>query len=260
VRFLLLSSDATGGQRHIHVIRGDFGALRRRLLRGSKLSSRLDVRSETVSIEYYRRGSFGAAGAGVTPVTNIHSYDIDPVYKGALATNIKAVVFVPGCQFEEFDIAVEGELPIQKYYECSALPAASLSGSIGATKLTRGKNLEIVITYLGFWECGFFELLDCRVPQVELARVPLNDDGSFEATITDFSLDRYTSASDGSAELHVTLRDAKTWNPIEIGLRPAKELRTTSIGGLAIKPFYPAPIEFEIVEQSVSSTAGTPTH
>ena len=140
------------------------------------------------------------------------------------------------------------------------LPMASLVGNIAPSRLTRGRDLEVVITYLAFWECGFFQLVDCMVPQVQLARVPLKADGSFEATITDFSADRDTSESAGSAELKVLLRDAKTWNHIGIGLRPTEEFRTTSIGGLAIKPFYPSPMEFEIVEQDMSSTAGTPAH
>jgi hypothetical protein len=219
-----------------------------------------EIRSENVSIHYYRFGTFGAAGAPATPVPKVHSYDLDPYYEGTLATSIKAVVTAPGCQFEAFDIPVIGESPIEEHFECSALPMASLVGNIAPSRLTRGRNLEVVITYLAFWECGFFQLVDCMVPQVQLARVPLKEDGSFEATITDFSADRHTSESAGSAELDLLLRDAKRWSHIGIGLSPTKEFRTTSIVGLAIKPFYPTPMEFEIAEQGVSSTAGTPTH
>ena len=59
----------------------------------------------------------------------------------------------------------------------------------------------------------------CPDPQTELARAPVNENGEFEVTITDFSPEQ-TSPLGHKGELWVILRDAKTWNPIGEGLRP----------------------------------------
>jgi hypothetical protein len=188
------------------------------------------ISSESVAIEYYLTGAFGAWRNFVPARPNVHSYEMDASYQGVAAENVKLVVYAPGCRFETFDVAIEGDSPIQWNFECWPLPMVSLTGNVLQSKLTRGKTLEVVITYEAYWECDFFGLADCQVPQVQLARIPVRADGSFEATITDFSSDRNTSASDNSADLQVLLRDSKTWNPIGIGLRPPEDLRTKTLG------------------------------
>jgi hypothetical protein len=218
-----------------------------------KISLPPEIPSESVDIEYYLEGAFGGRGNFVPARPKVDSYEVDASYNGEAAGNVKLVVYAPGCQFETFDVPIEeGASSIQRNFECSPLPMVSLAGNILQHDLTRGKTLEVVITYEAFWECSFFGLADCAVPQVQLARVPVNADGSFEATITDFSSDRNTSASDTSAELHLVLRDSKTWNPIGIGLSPPEDLRTKTLRGLAIKPFYRNPLEFEVVLQKVN--------
>jgi hypothetical protein len=207
-----------------------------------------EIHSESVSIEYYLLGPFGARGNAVSRKPNVHSYEIDPSYNGVVAGAVKGLIYVPGCEFATFDIPISGESVTEKSFECRALPNVILAGNIAASKMTRGKSLEIVIYYLADWACPLFELNDCRVPQFQLSRVPLNPDGSFEASVTDFSSDRNTLASENSSQLRVYLRDAKTWNSIGIGLIPSGDLRI-GMGGLAIKPFYPNPVQFEIVTE-----------
>jgi hypothetical protein len=92
------------------------------------------------------------------------------------------------------------------------------------------------------------------VPQIELARAPVNENGDFDATVVDFSPEQ-TSPLHHRGELWVILRDAKTWNLIGAGLRPTRELRTRSDTALSIKPFYPPPVEFELVLPSNSVPA-----
>lgn len=206
-----------------------------------------EVRSEDVNISYVLYGSFGAAGANVTPKPNVSEYRIDPVHDGKLAASVKGVIYASGCEFDTFEVDfTEDDTPIEKPYECTALPTVSLVGHIANSRLYRHRDLEVVVRYLGEWQCRFFELLDCMVPQMELGRAPVNENGEFEVTIVDFSPEQKNRPR-RKAELWVILRDAKTWNPIGGGLRPTREFRTQSVVGLAIKPFYPPPVEFEIV-------------
>lgn len=215
-----------------------------------------EIRSETVTIQYYLYGSFGGAGQSTTPEPKVHSYQIEPVYQGKLASNVKGVIFAPGCEFDTFDVDVRGETLVEEAYKCVSLPTVSLVGHVFTNKLMEGKDLEVIIRYLGYWECGFFELPDCMVPQIELARVPVDADGKFEATITDFSPEQ-TSTTAHAAELNVVLRDRKTWNLIGIGLRPTKEFQTSSPVGLQILPSYASPVEFLVAEETPHQPAST---
>ena len=205
-----------------------------------------EVHSEDVNISYVLYGSFGAAGANVTPKPNVGEYRINPVHDGTVATSIKGVVYAVGCEFDTFEADVAEDVAIEVPYECTALPTVSLVGHIANSRLYRYRDLEVVVRYLGEWQCRFFELLDCMVPQMELGRAPVNENGEFEVTMVDFSPEQKMRPR-RKAELWVILRDAKTCNPIGKGLRPSREFRTQSTVGLTIKPFYPPPVEFEVV-------------
>jgi hypothetical protein len=206
-----------------------------------------EIRSENVKISYVLYGNFGATTVSVPPQASLHSYRIKLVQDGKLATSIKGVIYAPGCEFDTFEVDITADdSPIEKSYECTALPTVSLAGHIAHSRLYRHRDLEVVVRYLGEWQCRFFELLDCMVPQMELGRAPVNENGEFDVTILDFSPEQKLRPR-RKAELWVILRDAKTWNPIGEGLRPPPEFRTQSTVGLAIKPFYPPPVEFEIV-------------
>lgn len=208
-----------------------------------------EIHSEGVNISYVLYGAFGAVGTGVTAQANVHSYQIQPVHDGKLATSIKGVIYASGCEFNTFEAEISGDTAIETAYECIALPTVTLVGHIAHVRRFRNRDLEVVVRYLADWECKFFELYDCLVPQIELARAPVNENGDFEATIVDFSPEQ-TSPLHHRGELCVILRDAKTWNWIGAGLRPTKELQTRSDTGLSIRSFYPPPVEFEVVPAS----------
>ena len=204
-----------------------------------------EIRSENVTIYYVLYGVFGAYGADVTAQPNVHSYRIRPVHEGKLAASIKGVIYASGCESDTFEADISGNTSIEESYDCVALPTVSLVGHIANNRLYRYRNLEVVVQYMADWECRFFEFADCPVPQIQLARAPVNENGEFEANIVDFSPEQ-APTKDREAELLVMLRDAKTWNLVGQELRPSKDLRARS-GGLAIRPFYPPPVEFEVV-------------
>jgi hypothetical protein len=213
-----------------------------------------EIHSEDVNISYVLYGDFGAVGASVSAQANVHSYQINPLHDGKVAASIKGVIYASGCEFDTFEAEISGDIALEKSYECVALPTVTLVGHIAHLRRFRNRDLEVVVRYSADWECKFFEFFDCMVPQIELARAPVNENGDFDATIVDFSPEQ-TSSLHHRGELRVILRDAKTWNWIGAGLTPPRELRTRSDTGLSIKPFYPPPVEFELVLPSNSVPA-----
>jgi hypothetical protein len=122
-----------------------------------------EIHSEDATVVYYLYGAFGAVGESTMPMPNVHSYKIKMIYQGKLASSIKAVIYATGCEFDTFEANISADAVIEKSYECVPLPTVSLVGHIAHSRaLLRKRNLEVVLRYLGDWECGFFELQDCR--------------------------------------------------------------------------------------------------
>lgn len=61
-----------------------------------------DVFSETVQISYFLIGPFGGYGAYVTQRAGVHSYEIPTMVEGKVATEIRMIVYAPGCEVQQF--------------------------------------------------------------------------------------------------------------------------------------------------------------
>src|SRR5580692_18265 len=63
-----------------------------------------DVPSDTVQISYYLVGPFGGHGGYAAQQFGVNSYQIPTVVDGKTATEIRAIAYAPGCEFQEFVI------------------------------------------------------------------------------------------------------------------------------------------------------------
>ena len=207
-----------------------------------------EVRSESVTIVYYLYGAFGAAGQAVQPQKDVHSYEIPTSYRGTAAEKVRLIAYVPGCQFQIFNVSLTGGSTNQETIQCSALPTVRIVGEITPHRLVQ-KPWEIVIYYEAYWGCHFFQLSDCQVPQFPLVTAPIHEDGSFEITLPDFSVDTQTSEHEGAAELQTLVRNSKTWNAAGFELIAPAEYKRGP-GALAIRSYYPNPLQFNLKPQS----------
>jgi hypothetical protein len=212
------------------------------------------VPSENVHINYVLGGRFGAYGAFARPIANADVYSIPTSVESEPAESIQMVAWAPGCETRTFNVKLPERAHNELQFECTILPMVTLTGRIHPVDLIQGKPSEVSIWYLADWECKFFGLADCMVPQFEVATVKPDANGFFEVELPDFSSDPIAGDKHRwggfAGEFRLVLRETKTWNPIASLQVELSDLRTPG-GGLKIMAAYPSDLVFigEIPDQ-----------
>ena len=106
-------------------------------------------------------------------------------------------------------------------------------------ELIRDGNAELIVTYLAPWSHSFFGITDGMVVQIQLGRSRVSAEGKFSVDLPDFTSSDTLPLYRENGFLSLTVRDAKTWNPIDSNLEvePA-DLRSWG-QELKILSFYP---------------------
>jgi len=201
------------------------------------------VKSETVQMVHHMVGQFGGYGGYVRADTGVSQYEIRAEAEGQPAKAIKILVYAPGCKIDKFDLVFSGDEKRSEPFVCSYLPTTRLSGKI-PPDLAQQENAGIVVTYMVYWSNEYFGIVDGAVSTFDLARVKPESDGTFAVDVTDFSSDLPMSRSRLPAALHLTIRNAKTWNHLAHGLQPEATEFVTETDELRIEPTYPAGMRF----------------
>ncbi len=206
------------------------------------------IPSETAHITYALGGSFGFYGQTVRVEPNVSEYPIATIVEGKAASRIQLVVWAPGCETRTYIL----DLQVTSFrhrltYECVALPPIALTGRIRSFDTIAGKPMELVIVFQAGWECEFFGWRDCMVPQMIVATVTPDADGTFQAQVPDFESDPAIAQSKSllrrSGNLWLLLRDPKTLNHIG-ELQPEIEDYRCPGGTLKPLPAYPSDLPF----------------
>src|SRR5258708_39583577 len=184
------------------------------------------IPSEKVVVQYVLYGSFGASGNFVPSRPNSRSLEIRTSIASKAANRIKMFVWAPGCKIATFEMALHNSSDIDEPFLCAFLPKVRLEGKIGSELRTK-QNAEVSVIYSAEWACTFFGFFDCMIPQIQLGTAKLDVNGTFAIEIPDFASDPIASPSIDGAELHLLLREAKTWNHIANLEAEVAEFRTT---------------------------------
>jgi hypothetical protein len=207
------------------------------------------VPSETIQVMTQLAGAFGGVGGDFSAQKpNLNSIEIEAANEGKPADKMLVTAYLPGCEFVTLKLDLTDNLNRRLPLVCNPLPRISISGAV-PRELIQNHQAQMIIEYWGSWE-SFFG--DGFVPLLELARIPVEQDGTFHAEITDFS--KYESAGDPFTSLQFSLRDAKTWNFLtrELWLKPELSNLQTALNGVKVKSSYP---ELQFVGESPQATA-----
>ena len=200
-----------------------------------------NIRSEAVQINYFMAGTFGGAGDFVRAQKGKSSYDILASVDGKLATNLKIIAYMPGCEIVTLDIAIGQPTPPQ-LLKCKRLETTSLRGQIQPASITRNhEHAEIEVSYLAEWDHDFFGFVDGMVTSIPLGTAVPDPSGQFEISVPDFG----RQANLGKGVLEVILRDSITTNRIAF-LKPTTEGAESY--GVTVRAQYPALIQFHATE------------
>jgi hypothetical protein len=203
-----------------------------------------NIPSEAVQISYFLVGPFGGQGGQTEQREGLNSYEISAIVEGKAATEIRMIVYAPGCEIQTFVLPLTENSRVKQEFECQSAATVRLSGQIVPTELVRENNAELVVNYMAYWAHGFFGIADGFVTEFRLATVSPDANGVFQVELPYFSADDEASPSRQRAGFWLMLRDPKTWNPIAFNLKPeVPELRLEE-HSLRIRSHYPDGLKF----------------
>jgi hypothetical protein len=203
-----------------------------------------NIPSETVQIAYHLVGPFGGYGGYTEQRAGLHFYEIAGSVEGKAATEIRLIVYAPGCEMQTFVLPLAHDSRVRQEFECQPVPSVRLSGQIEPNELVRDKNAELIVTYMAYWAHEFFGIVDGAVAEFRLATVSPDANGMFQVDLPHFNADATPSSSQPRASFSLMLRDAKTWNHIASNLEPElPELRFVD-HSLRIQSDYPSGLKF----------------
>lgn len=204
-----------------------------------------DVSSETVQISYFLVGPFGGYGAYLTQQTGVNSYEIPTIVEGKVATEVRMIIYAPGCEIQKLTIALAKTSSVSQKFLCQRVKTIKLAGQIVSNELLTNNHSELSVTYMAYWAHGFYGIKDGFVTQFHVASISLDTNGMFRLDLPYFSEDAGAPSSQERSSFRLTLRDSKTWNPITL-LQPDMSEYRTGNHSLRIQPPYPDGLRFRV--------------
>jgi hypothetical protein len=176
---------------------------------------------------------------------------------GSQPENAKIVLYSPGCKFKVYDLNPVGDSDVEKRFQCDPLPVKKLHAFIPVVEIPRtlyftlDKRVDVVGELEAKWICSFFlqgqggSCLGSGVPLGVLGTISPADNGKFEITIPDFSLDpafkRVNPQENDFDLIEMLLLDHRV--DVPFGTIKPKD-KTSQIKGLKVQAEYPDPIVF----------------
>jgi hypothetical protein len=227
-----------------------------------------DIPSETVQIAYYLIGPFRGYETYTDKQAGLHSYEIatsepevvsllnqsvehetDRKAESGLATQIKIIVYAPGCEIQTFDLPLTVDARVKEEFACRPVAKVTFSGQIEPRELVRDKKAELIVTYMATWAYEFFGVADGADTEFQLASVSPDANGMFQVDLPYFRIDAERASSRAMASFGLMLRDPETWNPIALNLEPASRDCMIEEHTLRIQSHYPISLKFRATPQ-----------
>jgi TonB family protein len=208
-----------------------------------------NVPSEKVQISYFLIGPFGGYGTYAPQRAGVHSYEIPTTVGNKAATEVRVIIYAPGCEIQTFVIPLLEDARVRQEFPCQPLATVHLSGQIEPNELVHDTNAELVVTYMAYWAHKFYRMTDGIVTEFPVATVSLDANGMFQVELPYFGVDAAASSSQGRASFRLMLRDSKTWNQIASNLEPDMPELVDAGHNLQIWSHYPEGLKFETPKQ-----------
>jgi hypothetical protein len=201
-----------------------------------------NIPSETVQIAFFSIGPFGGYGGYNTRQSGVTSYQIPAVVDGKAASEIRAIVYSPGCAIKTFVIPLNRLPLVWRDFECQRVDTVRLLGQIAPQDFARHANAELVFTYMAQWSHEFFGIGDGAITQFELAKVAPTADGTFDVELP--VIRREDSGTPSQSTVCLMLRDSKTLNPVAFNLELDNAKLRSQEGCLQTRSTYPIGLKF----------------
>jgi hypothetical protein len=200
------------------------------------------VKAEELQVRYFLTGDFGGFGGFQSDRRGEHAVLIRTEVQGKPARSLKAALYAPGCQIQTISVVDLSVSDTQGGFHCSPVGTAKLQGKFSRGPITSGRTIEVQVRYLGYWGHRFFGIADGTVLSFNIAKFPVEANGSFQLLLPNFAENNGLPPQTEDASFSLVVRDASSGN-ILADLKPPAALSRD--GDLKIIPSYPQRIEFD---------------
>jgi hypothetical protein len=221
-------------------------------VRENTFSIRFDpsVKTGELQMRYYITGDFGGSGGYQVDQDGENAIQIRTEVEGKPAKSLKAVLYVAGCRIQTITIVDLSLSSREAEFHCTPVGETRLQGKFPHRPTTPNRSMEVQIQYLGFWAHGFFGIVDGIVLSFDIAKCPVDSDGSFHIYLPNFTERDEFSPQLEDASYRIFVLDTDSGN-ILAELRPPTSL--SSAGNLKVMASYPQTIEFDADWRDASS-------
>jgi hypothetical protein len=201
------------------------------------------AKAADANVLYAVQGDFGTRASLWASHDQENRFNVPMQVNGQPASSLKAAVFSPFCQLATVEVKDLNRDPRSSEFQCQGLSKVSLHGHLPMAALKQQKNLEVEVMYVTWWSSKFFNVGDAGVFQLDIAKAPVQPDGSFTVNVPNFAADPLWSTLTNDAGLLFAVNDKKTGKRITIVNAPET---ISKEGRLKVAATYPSQVEFAL--------------
>ncbi|HWE48673.1 MAG TPA: hypothetical protein VG273_02730 [Bryobacteraceae bacterium] len=203
-----------------------------------------EVDSRTLFVRYVLAGE--TLGGWLQPLAGVSSYSISTMRGSRPASGIKAILYAPGCAIQVFDMRLFPDQKNEQYtFACHPVGNVIIAGKVVPADLLRERGVKLQARYVARWAAAFLGLHDEVLTVIPMgSETPLAPDGGFHLSLPDLARDDEAGAAGHNGEIQIWAKD-RVNDSLVAQLAPTGVAEmATRMGGLKIKPLYPAEIVF----------------
>jgi hypothetical protein len=179
----------------------------------------------------------------------VDPFFIDASVAGTAADRVRAVVFIPGCETNTLDVAIQSKREVREV-KCVPLPHWALKGQVADFGIPKRGWLKVDVTYRANWVGRNFEVgqeqsnvFNRPLIEFDVVSVTLPKKRSFSLELPILADDpgEQNAAPEDRGEFVFTLRNGDTGAILGV-LRPDKFATPSS--GLELRTEYPEELQF----------------
>jgi hypothetical protein len=207
-----------------------------------------EIRSEQVQANYLLTGPFGSQAGSLKAEPERNVYQIAVSVNHQAAETLKLILYAPGCQIVTIVVPSLSESERTADVSCADLPSMTFTGRVELPESLRSRHYEVEITYMAYWAHDFFGAARGPLTSFHVARVTLEEGGTFHVLLPNFIKDAVTESFYRNAGLRFTARERDTGDIVSL-LGPAN-VEWKNLGDLPLKSKFPVEVVFKPLPES----------
>jgi hypothetical protein len=144
---------------------------------GADVEFHFGVGSAGVWGRYVFRDARTVRSGWITPRNGQESFEISGLPTDT-AGHLRAIVYVPGCAIQTYDILVEKPGRYSKCFECQAVPRVQITGQLPIMILGYGHPVQIEAKFVARWAAAFFRFDDGTSTEIPFGNAATLDERS----------------------------------------------------------------------------------